>query len=134
MDLDGSAKDIETPSPHPEYKEEDVFVGVYAGRSQRGYVPYNPHKINQDWMLIREDPVTCSLILGTFDGHGEHGHCIAEVSASFVMNCSLSVYSFIIILYTTPCLQLTSKGQRLMRLPLLNRNVSIVFLLCLVYL
>ena len=46
-----------------------------------GYVPFNPHKVNQDWMLIREDKVTGTLVLGVFDGHGEHGQCVSEVGS-----------------------------------------------------
>lgn len=37
--------------------------------------------MNQDYMLTREDSATKTLVLGAFDGHGEHGHCISEVHA-----------------------------------------------------
>ncbi|CBK19915.2 uncharacterized protein [Blastocystis hominis] len=68
-------------------KEEAGFVGVFAGRTQKGYVPYNPHKVNQDWMLIKDDVASGTLILGTFDGHGEHGHCVSEfICTSFYNN------------------------------------------------
>lgn len=78
--------------------DEAFFVGSFAGKSQKGYVPYNPRKVNQDYMLIREDSETKTLILGTFDGHGEHGHCISEVGMRIVANRSLSVLGSIIIL------------------------------------
>ena len=68
--------------PQIEQTEEDVFVGVFAGKSQKGFIPHNPRKVNQDWMLIKEDAATGTLVLGTFDGHGEHGHCISEVAVS----------------------------------------------------
>ena len=68
--------------PPIEQTDEDVFVGVFAGKSQKGFIPHNPRKVNQDWMLIKEDAATGTLVLGTFDGHGEHGHYISEVVAS----------------------------------------------------
>ena len=37
-------------------------------------------KINQDRCLCYYDEKTYSLIVGIFDGHGEKGHIIAEVS------------------------------------------------------
>ena len=78
--LDGVGDlDMDIEAPVNDHSEEDVFVGIFAGKSQKGYVPYNPHKVNQDWMLIKQDPPTGTLVLGTFDGHGEHGHCISEV-------------------------------------------------------
>lgn len=58
---------------------DKFFEGSYFGKSQKGYVPYNPRKVNQDFMLMKEDRSTKSVILGAFDGHGEHGHCISEV-------------------------------------------------------
>ena len=77
--------------------EEAGFVGVFAGRTQKGYVPYNPHKVNQDWMLIKDDVASGTLILGTFDGHGEHGHCVSEVNSRETFNSSLSALPSIII-------------------------------------
>ena len=74
---------MDTDVPSLDQPEEDVFVGVFAGKSQKGYIPYNPRKVNQDWMLIKEDAATGTLVLGTFDGHGEHGHCISEVCFVF---------------------------------------------------
>lgn len=74
--IEDISMDIDVPSL--DQPEEDVFVGVFAGKSQKGYIPYNPRKVNQDWMLIKEDSTTGTLVLGTFDGHGEHGHCISE--------------------------------------------------------
>ena len=55
---------------------------VYAGKSQKGYIFQNPRKVNQDTLLIHKDEGTKSLILGTFDGHGEHGHCVSGVGVS----------------------------------------------------
>lgn len=79
--LDGiDEMDMEVDIPGIENTPNDLFVGVYAGQSQKGYVPFNPRKVNQDWMLIREDNITGTLILGVFDGHGEHGQCVSEVS------------------------------------------------------
>ncbi len=71
----------EVPSPLPDTgaNSPKSCVGVYAGKSQKGYIPYNPRKVNQDYLLMYEDASTGTLLLGTFDGHGEHGHCISEV-------------------------------------------------------
>lgn len=88
--IEDISMDIDVPSL--DQPEEDVFVGVFAGKSQKGYIPYNPRKVNQDWMLIKEDSTTGTLVLGTFDGHGEHGHCISEVS--LVLCCSLLVHLY----------------------------------------
>ena len=66
--------------------DNDTFVGVYYGQSQKGFAPYNAHKVNQDWMLLKEDTATGTLILGAFDGHGQHGQCVSEVGCL----CSLS--------------------------------------------
>ncbi len=80
--LDGLDEvDMEVDIPSLDTNTNDLFVGVYAGQSQKGYVPFNPHKVNQDWMLIREDKVTGTLVLGVFDGHGEHGQCVSEVGS-----------------------------------------------------
>ena len=79
------------PEIPPESDPRDLCVGVYAGKSQKGYVPYNPRKVNQDYLLMHEDIETNTLILGTFDGHGEHGHCISEVGPLFPLHASLSV-------------------------------------------
>ena len=89
--------------------DEAFFIGSFAGKSQKGYVPYNPRKVNQDYMLIREDHETKTLVLGTFDGHGEHGHCISEVGIRMISYSSLSVQDFIIILYNMKSGKLTSK-------------------------
>ena len=66
----------------PSFEKETIdrfFAGSYFGKSQKGYAPYNPRKVNQDFMLMKEDSNTKSVILGAFDGHGEHGHCVSEV-------------------------------------------------------
>lgn len=84
FDLDGTEEvvfeDIVEKIPPPQSPiQEETFVNVFAGKSQKGYVPYNPRKVNQDYMLTKEDASTKTLVLGAFDGHGEHGHCISEV-------------------------------------------------------
>ena len=76
--------DVEIPEV-----DNDTFVGVYYGQSKKGFAPYNAHKVNQDCMLVKEDTNTGTLILGAFDGHGQHGQCVSE----FV--CS-SFYNFLI--------------------------------------
>lgn len=62
--------------------QDNQMFRVYAGKSQQGYIIQNPRKVNQDSLLIHKDKATNSLILGTFDGHGEHGHCVSGVGAS----------------------------------------------------
>jgi serine/threonine protein phosphatase PrpC len=52
-------------------------IGSYAGLSKKGYAPYNPRKKNQDSMIIKHDPVTKSLLLCVFDGHGEAGDAVS---------------------------------------------------------
>lgn len=88
MNLDGTEEEIieNLPDIFPSVESsltERSIVNVFAGKSQKGYVPYNPRKVNQDYMLTREEPETKTLILGAFDGHGEHGHCISEVTSCF---------------------------------------------------
>lgn len=79
-----SEKDIVVP-------KGDQMFRVYAGKSQKGYIFQNPRKVNQDTLLIHKDEATKSLILGTFDGHGEHGHCVSGVGVSR-RGCKLSVH------------------------------------------
>lgn len=55
-------------------------VSEYHGVSKKGHAPYNPRKKNQDSLIMKEEPMTNSLILCTLDGHGEHGD---HVSAWF---------------------------------------------------
>lgn len=83
-DLDG-IESVATDSKPPDVIKQagDQLFRLYAGKSQKGYVPYNPRKVNQDYLLMREDEATHTLILGTFDGHGEHGHCVSEVCSWF---------------------------------------------------
>ena len=94
LSLDGidefSLEEGLAPEIPPESNPCDLCVGVYAGKSQKGYVPYNPRKVNQDFLLMHEDAATNTLILGTFDGHGEHGHCISEVGPCIPFHASLS--------------------------------------------
>lgn len=96
-DLDGIEMEIEQggEEPSPAQPNEDVFVGVFAGKSSKGYVPYNPRKVNQDWMLIRQDTATGTLVLGTFDGHGEHGHCVSEFICTTFYNTMIAHEQFV---------------------------------------
>lgn len=43
------------------------------------FTSYVVKKANQDRLLMKEDLETGTIILGVFDGHGEHGHCVSEV-------------------------------------------------------
>lgn len=96
-DLDGIEMEIEPDIPKPSLlpQNDDVFVGVFAGKSSKGYVPYNPRKVNQDWMLIKQDVTTGTLVLGTFDGHGEHGHCISEFICTYFYNALVAHKQFV---------------------------------------
>ncbi len=79
IDIDGAGltdMDVEIPEV-----DNDTFVGVYYGQSKKGFAPYNAHKVNQDCMLVKEDTNTGTLILGAFDGHGQHGQCVSEVGS-----------------------------------------------------
>ena len=52
--------------------------GNVAGKSKKGYAPYNPQKKNQDSLVMREEAKTGSLMLGVLDGHGEHGDLVSQ--------------------------------------------------------
>ena len=87
LDIDGVEEmDIEVDNPNSSDANDESFMGVYAGVSNKGYVPYNPRKVNQDSLLIREDPITKTLVLGTFDGHGEQGQYVSDVRCSFSLS------------------------------------------------
>lgn len=75
-------EDIVVPKGDQMVPKGDEMFRVYAGKSQKGYIFQNPRKVNQDTLLIHKDEPTKSLILGTFDGHGEHGHCVSGVGVS----------------------------------------------------
>lgn len=50
-----------------------------AAKSQRGFVPYNRNKVNQDRALIKfglQNDESIS-VFGVMDGHGEFGHLVA---------------------------------------------------------
>jgi hypothetical protein len=51
----------------------EFIVSTFAGISKKGYSPYNPHKRNQDALIMEEDAATLSLFLAVLDGHGEFG-------------------------------------------------------------
>ena len=55
-----------------------TVIGEYGGMSKKGYAPYNMKKENQDVCFMHQDAATCSMLLGTFDGHGEHGHHVSR--------------------------------------------------------
>lgn len=85
--LDGLDEvDMEVDIPSLDTNTNDLFVGVYAGQSQKGYVPFNPHKVNQDWMLIREDKVTGTLVLGYLMDMEN----MANVYQKWVLNANLN--------------------------------------------
>ena len=94
-EIDGMEIEDAPCSPPVSHANEDVFVGVFAGKSSKGYVPYNPRKVNQDCMLIKQDVATGTLVLGTFDGHGEHGHCISEFICTSFYNTLTAHPSFL---------------------------------------
>eukprot|EP00954_Amorphochlora_amoebiformis_P022250 1351976-Amorphochlora_amoeboformis.AAC.1 len=66
-------------------EEKKSMVGMKIGaRSNKGHVPYNPDKVNQDRFIVKfnlggNEEVA---LFGVFDGHGEHGHHVS----SFVKN------------------------------------------------
>ena len=55
-----------------------TVIGEFGGMSKKGYAPYNMKKENQDVCFMHQDPATNSMLLGTFDGHGEHGHHVSR--------------------------------------------------------
>lgn len=100
IDIDGvGITDVDVEIPHV---DNDTFVGVYYGQSQKGFAPYNAHKVNQDRMLIKEDTATGTLIFGAFDGHGQHGQCVSEVSCLRSLPSSSFATPFTIFSSTTP--------------------------------
>eukprot|EP00945_MAST-04E_sp_MAST-4E-sp1_P000283 g283.t1 len=68
---------VKSPSP-PGGAVKGTVVRSYVGMSKKGYAPYNIKKENQDSCFMHEDPKTESLMLGVFDGHGEHGHHVSR--------------------------------------------------------
>lgn len=66
--------------------EEVKSLGVYefGARSNKGHVPYNPDKVNQDRFVIKLNlgGNADTHLYGVFDGHGEYGHYVS----SFVKN------------------------------------------------
>jgi serine/threonine protein phosphatase PrpC len=53
----------------------------YAGFSQCGYNPMHLSKPNQDCLIMLSDPLTDSLVFACLDGHGVHGHRVAQFIA-----------------------------------------------------
>uniref|UniRef100_A0A7S2U5W4 PPM-type phosphatase domain-containing protein n=1 Tax=Lotharella oceanica TaxID=641309 RepID=A0A7S2U5W4_9EUKA len=51
-----------------------------GARSNKGHVPYNPDKVNQDRFVIKFNVGgnTEVALFGVFDGHGEHGHHVSS--------------------------------------------------------
>ena len=57
----------------------DAFAVVgYAGKSASGVDKNGTTNINQDSLVMLEDPSTRSLVLGCLDGHGTHGHFVSD--------------------------------------------------------
>jgi serine/threonine protein phosphatase PrpC len=56
----------------------EFIVSTFAGISKKGYSPYNPHKRNQDALIMEEDAATLSLFLAVLDGHGEFGDAVSQ--------------------------------------------------------
>ncbi|KAK8808697.1 hypothetical protein WA588_004342 [Blastocystis sp. NMH] len=68
----------------PHVMEEKSTYGSYlqysyAVKSHKGYFPFEPLKVNQDYTISCEDASTESLIFAVFDGHGEFGHFVSGV-------------------------------------------------------
>ncbi|KAK8800704.1 hypothetical protein WA158_000029 [Blastocystis sp. Blastoise] len=79
INLDGFENDdISHDIPNQVIHKNKHCINEYFGKSQKGYVPYNLKKANQDTLLMKEDLKTGTIILAVFDGHGEHGHCVSE--------------------------------------------------------
>ena len=80
----------------PHVMEEKTSYGSYlqysyAVKSHKGYLPFEPLKVNQDYTISCEDENTESLIFAVFDGHGEFGHFVSGVGLSRRMRRSSSV-------------------------------------------
>lgn len=54
-----------------------TVVATYAGKTKKGYAPYNPGKANQDAMVMCEHEASGSLLLCVMDGHGEFGDTVS---------------------------------------------------------
>jgi len=79
--LDGGSIGGNDPNPrNPNGAAPDFECPVteYAGVSKQGRAPYNPHKKNQDALIMTGDKSTNTLILCVLDGHGEHGDPVAQ--------------------------------------------------------
>ncbi len=63
---------------HFEASTNSTVIKSYIGMSKKGYAPYNIKKENQDACFMHEDPRSQSILLGVFDGHGEHGHRVSR--------------------------------------------------------
>lgn len=90
----------------PHVMEEKSTYGSYlqysyAVKSHKGYFPFEPLKVNQDYTISYEDASTESLIFAVFDGHGEFGHFVSGVHLCSCVYCSVSVMSFYRIWFPT---------------------------------
>lgn len=56
----------------------ETVVKQYAGKSKKGYAPYNPRKRNQDSLMMEFDSATNSVLFGVLDGHGEAGDLVSQ--------------------------------------------------------
>eukprot|EP01031_Cornospumella_fuschlensis_P041459 gene41459-50587_t len=66
-----------------------LFPGLsvrFAGVCLKGSNPATPAKPNQDRILILEDSATASLVLACLDGHGLHGHSVAQYFKTALSN------------------------------------------------
>jgi len=71
---------IEMEKKLTEDERKSMGPMVCGARSNKGHVPFNPDKVNQDRFIIKfnlGDHSDCALF-GVFDGHGEHGHHVSS--------------------------------------------------------
>jgi serine/threonine protein phosphatase PrpC len=78
---DKAADKTETKSEKtPSKKEASRPFTRYAALSKVGYVPFNPHKVNQDRYceVLKLGDAEHKCMFGVFDGHGAVGHEVSE--------------------------------------------------------
>lgn len=70
-----SVANIENPD-----NSSGALFKSYAAISKVGYVPFNPHKVNQDraCKLVKFGGDEKKAFFGVFDGHGSLGHDVSE--------------------------------------------------------
>mmetsp|Transcript_20476 Transcript_20476/g.19801 ORF Transcript_20476/g.19801 Transcript_20476/m.19801 type:complete len:570 (-) Transcript_20476:129-1838(-) len=67
----------------PVYTDNIVSV-TYAGKTKKGFAPNNPKKKNQDSFLMKHDPLSSSLVIACFDGHGQFGHDVSKFCKQYL--------------------------------------------------